>query len=154
MTVEVVRLADHPGIVDQLAAHFARDWPEWYGPGGKGDARADLAARMNRDALPLGLVAVHHAQPIGTLTLSPAEVYEHPGFSPSLVGFWVRADLRNHGIGARLLRAVYDEARRLDVRECYAATDAAASLFLREGWVERDRFCHNGSPLTVFSRLV
>jgi GNAT superfamily N-acetyltransferase len=150
--VRVARLADHPHLLEELARDLEREWAEWYGPGGKGCAHADLMARANRDVLPLALVAHDGERAVGTLTISPADIYVHPGFSPSLIAFWVRNDLRNRGIGAQLLRAAYDEARRLKLTTLYASTSTAASLFRRELWREGERFAWDGSELTIFAR--
>jgi predicted N-acetyltransferase YhbS len=154
MTVRIARLADHADVLETLVAAFEQDWQEWYGPGGQGDARNDLSERMNRGVLPLALVALDGGQPVGSLTLSANSIHEHPELTPALIGFWVREDFRNRGIGARLLRASYEEARKMNLRTLHAATSRAASLFRREGWQERDRFLWNGEMLTVFSRGV
>jgi hypothetical protein len=63
-----------------LAAAFEREWPRWYGPGGEGNAAADLAAYANSEgALPVGVVALSaDGDPIGTAALKAAFT---PGFA-------------------------------------------------------------------------
>jgi GNAT superfamily N-acetyltransferase len=109
---------------------------------------------MNRDRLPLALVTLDGTEPVGSLTLSGTSIHGHPDLSPVLIGFWVREDRRNRGLGAQLLRASYDEARGMKLLTLHAATSRAASLFRREGWQELDRFRWNGETLTAFSRDV
>ena len=45
MSVTISRLADRPELIDQLVLAYEAAWPGWYGPGGRGDARADLLVR-------------------------------------------------------------------------------------------------------------
>ena len=61
-------LRDCPEALARLAAAFRAEWPDWYGPGGPGDAASDLAAFANPEgALPVGLVALDPAgTPLGT----------------------------------------------------------------------------------------
>jgi GNAT superfamily N-acetyltransferase len=152
--VTIARLADCPEDIDQLACGFEREWPEWYGVGRAADARKDLTARMNRDVLPLALVAREEGQPLGTLTISPSGIYAHPGLAPTIVGFWVTQERRNNGIGARLLAAARDEARKMNLPSLYASTASAASLFLRCGWHERGLFDWRGERLMLLALAV
>ena len=57
--MRVVPLIEAPAARPVLVRWYVAEWPSWYGPGGRGDARADLAAASHcRDSLPLALVAL------------------------------------------------------------------------------------------------
>lgn len=61
---EVYLLADRPDLVDALATAYEAEWPGWYGRPGN-SARTDLAERLRRDGLPLGLVAIEAGRAVG-----------------------------------------------------------------------------------------
>ncbi len=132
MVVQIGLLADHPQVLEPLAAAFAREWPEWYGV--HGDAVSDLRDRSRRSGFPLGLVAVEGDAAIGALTITEKSVPSHPHLSPWLIGFWVERSRRNRGIGAQLLAASCRHARQQNINVLYVASAAASRLFAREGW--------------------
>lgn len=54
-THRVVLLADASFAIPVLAKWFVEEWGPWYGPDGRGDARADLFACCNRERFPLAV---------------------------------------------------------------------------------------------------
>ena len=136
MSVKVALLADHPEVLTDLAAAIQKEWPQWYG--GYGDAAADLSERSRTTGLPLGLVALENARPVGTLAIADRATPSHAHLTPWIVGFWVDGSRRSRGIGARLLKAACAWAWTAQYEHLYAATATAAPLFLREGWHKMD----------------
>ena len=132
MSVHIGLLADHPELLLPLALAYEREWPEWYGL--HGDATTDLRDRSRRVGLPVGFVVVEDDTVIGALAISATAVASHAHLSPWIVGFWVKASRRNRGIGAQLLASACGHARREGIVRLYAATAAASSLFMRQGW--------------------
>ncbi len=54
-------LSDHPDTISELAGWYVSEWGPYYGDAGPGDARVDLEARLNQEALPIGIVAMEGA---------------------------------------------------------------------------------------------
>lgn len=69
--VKIAPLAWHRDLLALVSAWFIDEWPGWYGPGGRGDAAADLAAfAAAQTRLPLGLVAFDNRVPVGVAASS------------------------------------------------------------------------------------
>jgi hypothetical protein len=69
MAIVTALLIDHGETVTPLVDLLEASWPEWYNPRGA-SARADLAERMQREHLPLGIVAFVDGVLAGTCALA------------------------------------------------------------------------------------
>lgn len=123
-----------PGAADDLARLMEAVWPDWYGPGGPGDARADLAARGDGDTLPLGLVALSGGAVVGGAALEATSHGALPGETPWLTGLLVAPHLRRRGFGGALVEAVTRLAAGRGDRTLFATTGSAAGLLACRGW--------------------
>lgn len=151
MSVTISRLADRPELIDQLVLAYEAAWPGWYGPGGRGDARTDLAARAAAKGLPLGLVAAEGRLAVGTCALAGESMSRSGEFGAWLVGLWVAAGHRRRGVALELVRAAGREAPRLGLRELRAGTLTAASVFERAGWTRQSPILHEGEEAEAFA---
>ena len=148
----VVALRKCPEHCAFFARAFEDEWPDWYGPGGRGDAHADLLAFANPPGeLPVGVVALSpEGEPLGIAALKVTSI---PGFdhlTPWATAGYVLAARRRQGIGALLIEALLSEASRLGYSAVYCATGTSASLLIRQGWSHIDTVVHEGQPLQIF----
>jgi GNAT superfamily N-acetyltransferase len=152
----VVPLREHPEHCAFFAAAFEAEWPSWYGPGGQGNAQADLLAFANQHgALPVGVVALGPGnQPLGVAALKAISIPSHSHLSPWAAAGYVAPAWRRQGIGALLLEALLHEASRLGYQAVYCATSASESLLVRQGWNLMQSVQHEGHSLQVFHRAV
>ena len=100
----IVQLADAPDALPTLARWFVAEWAPYYGPGGPGDATADLEGCRNRDALPIALVALDDdGAVVGTAALKAESVGSEQAAGPWLAAFVVGRGAsparRRHGPG-------------------------------------------------------
>ncbi|CAN7336345.1 GNAT family N-acetyltransferase [Devosia sp. LjRoot3] len=125
-------LIDHDEVLSGLVDLFESQWADWYNPRGA-SARADLTERLERNRLPLGIVAFVDGTLAGTcaLTVSSGGLTER---SPWLGGLLVEPKLRRQGVGLALLERAKVEARRLGFARLHALTAEARELFERAGW--------------------
>ena len=152
----VIPLRQRPAFCAFFAEQFESEWPKWYGPGGRGDAREDLQAFANSDGhLPVGDIALDDAGlPVGIAALKATSIATHEHLSPWATAGYVVPGRRRTGIGARLLSALLVEAQRLGFHTIYCATATSSSLLEREGWSQFDAVVHDGEMLRVFRRVV
>jgi GNAT superfamily N-acetyltransferase len=125
-------LVDDDEVLSDLVDLFESEWTDWYNPRGA-SARADLAERLERNRLPLGIVAFADGQLAGTcaLTLSSGGLTER---SPWLGGLLVKPNLRRQGVGLALVKRAKTEAKRLGFARLHALTAEARELFVRADW--------------------
>ncbi len=134
-TTTICLLADTPDVVPILAEWFVAEWEPYYGPGGPGDATADLTACLNRDDVPLAVVAFAPDGTLaGTAALKANSVGDELDQGPWLAALLVRPDCRNRGIGNALIEAIEHEALRLGCSGLACSTDSGETLMQRRGW--------------------
>lgn len=138
------RLADLQDAQEALLVlerWFVREWSPWYGPGGQGDAKTDLAAACRSgDELPICLVALDDAdQVLGTASLKADGVGSELGFGPWLSALLVSQELRGQGIGSAIIEGIERRAASLGMPAVYCSTDSAivGGLLKRRGWGRR-----------------
>ena len=150
-SVRIQRLSLHRPLIPLIADWFKKEWPDWYGPGGAGDADADLRRYAQDDALiPLGLVALCDGQPCGFGALKQQGIGSDPTRGPWAGAGYVLPALRGRGLGALLLRALVGEAQALGFERVYCVTGTAQSLLQREGWQVLEVTQQGEQRLTVF----
>jgi len=151
--LHIVHLVDAPEAAPVLVRWFVEEWRPYYGPGGPGDAEADIAACRSRNALPICLVALDDdGALLGTVALRTDSVGSELGVGPWLAALLVARELRGQGIGTALVAALEDEARRLGYAAIYTSTDAAERLMRQRGWQAMGTTLSLRGPITVFRR--
>jgi GNAT superfamily N-acetyltransferase len=124
-------LADNIEILPTLVDWYEREWSPYYGVDGPGDARADLASRCNRDAIPIGFVAKENDQLAGIAALDHDAA---TSLTPSVVGLLVADEFRRQGVASRLLKSATRLAEGLGYKQVYISTTVLGDHLLRNGW--------------------
>ena len=120
--LRIERLSEHPECLPELKTWFEREWPEYYGAGGIGDASADLRAYSTTEELPIGLVALRDATLCGVAALRAVSISSRSHLGPWAGAGLVLPGLRRRGIGAMLLAALEQLARSMRFERIYCAT--------------------------------
>ena len=150
--IELAYLADHADQVVALAAALHAQDHEYSGARTPADVAADLALSLQREALPLALIALHDGIVLGTATLRYDSITTHPHLGPWLTAFYVRPELRRRGIGRKLVAAIEAAAQRLGFAQLYAGSGRAATLFVRIGWQVLERVSYHGEEIAILRR--
>lgn len=142
----------HPEFIGEFVHRFEAEWPAWYGPGGRGNARRDLEAFANTaTGLPVGVVAIDFdGQACGVAALKATSIPAYAHLSPWAAAGYVLPELRGQGIGALLLAALVTEGRRMGYDNIYCATAGSRSLLQRSGWQLLEEVYHDGKPIALF----
>lgn len=151
--VTISPLTLYPDLVPLLSSWFVEEWPEWYGPGGRGNAVADLAGFARSESkLPVGFIALEKNVPVGVMALKAESLATHRHLCPWVAAGLVLPSHRGRGIGAQLLGALVRKARALGYPRVYCGTATAVSLLRRSCWSELETIQHEGEALVIFSK--
>lgn len=133
MAPRVELLADHPDAVMRLGHWMHAEWPM---PGRSAADRAGLFMMcMNRDRVPITLVAMDAGDLVGTVSLLDRSVASHEHLHPWVASLYVAAGWRHAGLATRLVDAAAAMARRLGVQAVYIGiTPAARPHYELQGW--------------------
>ena len=155
MDYEIALLIDRPGAMPRLSELFIDEWTPWYGPDGKGNALTDLVDCMNRDRLPIAVVAESkNGLVLGSAALKRESLGSEFGFGPWLAAVVVDPDFRNHGVGSSLIRAVEKQAKKLAFTEIFTSTDTANSIVERRGWECLDQAVQSlRGPVSIYKKV-
>ena len=126
-------LADHPRLVLTLGQWVHAAWPT---PGHAVADRAGLFMQcLNRGRVPLTLVALADATPVGTVSLLDRSVASHEHLHPWVASLYVVEPWRHVGLATRLVDGAAAAARRLGLPALYIGVIAAARAhYQRHGW--------------------
>lgn len=133
LSLEIAYLADYPDDVDTLAPWLHAEWG-WFTPGSTlEDRRAKLACHLNRDALPLALVAREQGRPVGTAALRVHDMDTRPYLTPWLASVYVHQSWRCRGLGTQLVARIELEASRIGFERLYLVTFDRAEFHMARG---------------------
>ena len=147
-------LASHPQALPRLRDWLEREWPAWYGEGGRGSAEEDLRAFSATGGLPFGVVALRAGHLCGIAVLKAESIPSHSHLCPWASSGLVEPSLRGRGIGSMLLGALEHEAEVRGFDSIHCATASAESLLWRRGWSLLERTTHDGQNLGIYRRLL
>ncbi|WP_413431657.1 GNAT family N-acetyltransferase [Crateriforma spongiae] len=157
-SVEISLLADHTDAIRPLSEHFQREWPQYYGVHGPGDAVGDLRRCSGRDELPIGLVAIANGTICGTVSLKTESPSPQLWLFPWMGALYVTPDYRRQGIAARLISAAEQMAKKLGFERVFVAVGAGPNsleqAFARRGWQPVGIYPSLFSEVKVLQKLI
>ena len=147
--VEIVPLADHPEMIQQIAGWFRLESPEL---STNYDPVKRLTQFSNRGEIPLSLVALDHGEPIGTVSLLAESVRSHRHLSPWVAGLYVVPKRRHQGVATAMIAAAIREARLMRISRVYIGVSTARDFYERSGWVYEGEGFAEEDQVMIFRR--
>jgi GNAT superfamily N-acetyltransferase len=150
MAVEIVSVADHPGLVPGVARWL---WEEWGRSEGRTleDTVAKVGGRTARSGPEQCLVLLDGGVPAGTASLVHEDLDDHPELTPWLASVYVDPAFRGLGHGVRLVRAIEGLAAAV-VPTLWLHTSTAPGLYARLSWVPAGHGVDHGVRVLVMRR--
>jgi predicted N-acetyltransferase YhbS len=142
-------LAEHPHFIPALSECFLREWRELYGGKTGEDVAETFYERLNRNHMPLSLVAFEDHHPFGTISLLRESIPTHKHLAPWLGALYVREEKRHRGVGRQLIEAGAGEAERLGVERVFTAIRQAEGYYLKLGWQVVERTDYKGEGIII-----
>ncbi len=127
-------LADTPQHLPTVASWIFDEWDHLIPGFTLEKLEAKLKGYLNKDTVPLALVALSDGLPVGTASIQPEDMSTRPDLSPWLAAVYVAPDYRNKGIGAQLVKGIENAARSLGIRKLYLFTPDQEKFYARLGW--------------------
>lgn len=146
-------LADHPNAIPLLAAAFRAEWPDYYAGGTLDDIAHDFTLQVQRDTIPIRLVAHFDGALAGTIVLRSSPLQTSPDHRPVIGGLFVYPQFRGQGAGSALVLAGMETAQNLGIPTIYTESATAAGIFLRLGWNRIGTSGHNGVECGVYKYI-
>jgi GNAT superfamily N-acetyltransferase len=127
-------------------AFFAEDGVRWE------DSRDALYAFLESQGYEIALLAEWGGAPAGLCLFVRNEIDPKHDLTPWLAALFVAPEFRKRGIGAALVRAIEDHARKVGTVTLHLYTVEAEPFYARLGWRSRDHFDRHGEPMVLMAR--
>jgi N-acetylglutamate synthase-like GNAT family acetyltransferase len=137
MTIDY--LADHPEMLDTLVQWQHREWGNVRDGETLAQRRKRLTGSLNRDRIPLTVVALEAGEVLGSASLIAHDMETRMELTPWLASVFVGEQYRRRGIGAGLVRRIMAEAAKLKVPLLYLYTVHSERLYASLGWTVAER---------------
>lgn len=147
--IEIVFLAEHPEHLPAVAMWIYDEW-EQYRPGASPhETEASFRERLQRDAIPLTLIALRAGTLVGTASIFVSDMQTHLDLGPWLAGVYVQAQERGSGIGSLLVQAIMMQASRLGIPQLYLFTPDQEHFYARLGWHTIEHAFYDDHPVVI-----
>ena len=155
LDMEVRFLADIPEAVPLISKWYFDEW----GHEEAGNSVERIAERvrgmLNRDKIPLHVVAVEGGEVLGVSQLKIREMSIYPEKEFWLGGVFVAPTARGRGLATRLVGECLDLAKRFRVETLYLQTEQlGGGLYAKLGWKPIEQVRYNGLDVLVMERPI
>lgn len=151
-SIELRPLVDCPEHAPLLAAWFYEEWGRRRPGNSVERVEEGLAQRMNRDEIPVTLVAFWGTKLVGSASLILCEMDTHPQYLHWLAGVYVSEPYRGRGLGSEIVKLAAAEAQGLGIRDLYLYTRSHEAFYARLEWKPVERSQYHGREVTIMVR--
>jgi predicted N-acetyltransferase YhbS len=139
--MRITHLFHHPHLIDAVANMIYDEfWVDVVDGMSVAELVAHLKTATQAQQMPLSLIALVDDQLAGTVNLIENDDAKRAHLRPWLAAMVVRADLRGHGIGTALVKALLADARLMNIPAVYFGTDGPG-FYERLGAVKHEHVC-------------
>lgn len=151
MTISIVSTAERPDLVPVVARWL---WDEFWQRDNYSfeETLAAVTASVTARPMPRTFILLAAGIPVGTASLAAQDLESRPDLTPWLAGVFVAPDVRGRGLAGRLVAAVEDECRALDIPTLWLYTRTAERIYARAGWRTIESIAHKGRPYVIMRR--
>jgi N-acetylglutamate synthase-like GNAT family acetyltransferase len=130
----IAYLADYPQYLSTVAGWIFDEWG-WEMPKSTLERiQAEFSLHLNRDRIPLTMLALIERQPVGTASIFLHDMDTRMDLSPWLAAVYVLPQFRGQGIGSQLVRTIEGVATRLQLERLYLFTPDREDFYARLDW--------------------
>ncbi|MDX1642194.1 MAG: GNAT family N-acetyltransferase [Balneolaceae bacterium] len=148
--MEFVYLADRPDAIPTLANWYFNQWGYLNDVSSVDKTVGILQQYLNRDKLPLIILAIENEEVIGAVQLKFYEMDIYPEKEHWLGGVYVSANHRKRNIAGRLVRKALEIAKSHNIETLYLQTEKLdGGLYKPLGWKAIETLEYRGKKVLV-----
>jgi GNAT superfamily N-acetyltransferase len=148
-------LADRPEAVNLVAGWYFEEWGRFNPEASAEKIATKISHSMNRDKLPLLLLAIDGDDIVGAVELKFREMDIYPDMEHWLGGLFVLPEYRGRGVGKMLASRVIGLAHASGVRKLYLQTEhLSGGIYAELGWSPIERVQYKGANVLVMELSV
>lgn len=148
--MDISLLADHQHTAGEIAKWYLTEWGHTMPEEQKLSLKDKVLLGINRDTLPLTLLAHIGTNPVGVAELKYRKLAQYPHWHHWLDGVYVPPEQRGKGISAKLIYAAITRVRSLNLSSVYLRCESHnIALYEKFGFVSLKTEKDKGVTKTV-----
>lgn len=153
--MELVLLADHEQSVPLVAKWYVEQWGYLAGVGSFEEMIETLQTYLNRDDMPLMVLAKDGDEFLGVAQLKFHEMDMYPEKEHWLGGVYVCNAHRGKGLAEAIINEIIRLARQCQVKTLYLQTEnLQGGLYKRLGWQPIEQVNNKGAEVLVMEKAI
>lgn len=146
-------LADHKEAIPIIARWYFGQWGELEADNSFGETVQKLHGYLNRDRIPLLILAIDNDQILGVAQLKYHEIPDYPDREHWLGGVYVPEKHRGKKIGQKLAGKIADIARSFEVQALYLQTQKLdGGLYKKIGWKPVEKIIYRRKEVLIMEK--
>ncbi|MDP2126750.1 MAG: GNAT family N-acetyltransferase [Pseudohongiella sp.] len=148
-------LTDRPEALKIISYWYYEEWGRWNPKNSVQSISKKLLQSMNKDKVPLILLAIDRDDVVGAVELKYREMDIYPDKEHWLGGLFVEPRYRGAGVGKRLIDQVITLSSGLGINKLHLQTERLdGGVYARLGWRPVEQIDNNGIKVLVMERDV
>ena len=152
--LSIAYLADYPQYLPAVADWVYTEWGHHNPALTVQDFEATFRSHLVRDAIPLTVIALWDDLPAGTASIYVQDMSIHPELSPWLAAVYVPVDHREKGIGSKLVGAIENISRSLQISRLYLWTPDKEHFYSQLNWSVVERLVHLHQKVALMTKAI
>ncbi|MEX0771140.1 MAG: GNAT family N-acetyltransferase [Balneolaceae bacterium] len=146
-------LADHEEAIPIIAKWYFNEWGHRAKENSMEEFSLNLQKYLNRDKIPLMVLAIDSEKIIGTAQLKYREMDIYPNKEHWIGGIFVTKQYRGNSVATRLIKKTINIAQSLDVNILHLQTVRLdGGLYTRLGWKPIEQVQYKGLNVLVMEK--
>jgi GNAT superfamily N-acetyltransferase len=153
--VNIQYLGDHQEVIPVLAAWIYDEWSYLYPEMTLQDVISLLRERINKEKLPLTLVAFEEGEPIGTVSLRTFDMETRRDLPHWLTSLYLVKPWRRRGIGTSLVKTAEKKAAELEICKLFLFTTDVilpALFYAKLGWRVKEKTIYHSYSVMIMEK--
>jgi putative hydrolase of the HAD superfamily len=149
--MEIALLADHPDYAPKIAKWYFDEWAHMASHVTESMVLEKVIEKsVNREKIPLALVALDDGELLGVLELKLRENKHYPEYENWIGGVFTNPATRGHGVASKLLHKAKELTAAFGIRDLYLQCESFnVALYLKHGFKQLHQAQHHDMETTI-----